>query len=65
MRYRVSWTVNVEAESPSDAAFKARDKMSNPELLETASLSVFNERGDLEVFEFEKTITTTQKCGRA
>jgi hypothetical protein len=61
MKYHVSWTIEVEGASTVDAAFDAHKMMGDPTCLSTARLSVFDSSGQLEVFEFEKEVTTTQK----
>ena len=65
MLYRVSWTIDVEATTTVDAAFNAHKMMGDPKRLSAARLSVFDPTGRLEVFEFEKEVTTTQKPGHA
>jgi hypothetical protein len=65
MKYRVSWTIEVEANSTVDAAFDAHRIMGDPDRFSTASLTVFDPQGQMEIFEFEKEITTTQTPGHA
>jgi hypothetical protein len=65
MIYRVSWTIEIEADSTVEAAFKAHKAMGTPEKLPTQRLSMVDPGGQLEVFEFDSDNVRLEKPGHA